>query len=152
MKTSARLLALLLASFVAFAARATDDLKAMSGTWKPTQAELAGQPMPPPVLKSITLKIDGLGYEVIVMTEKGPSPDRGTIKLDQAATPKGMTVTGVEGPNAGKTFPAVYELAGDTLRICYDLSGAKRPTEFKTAPGTLLYLVTYQRVKSPASR
>ena len=42
---------------------------------------------------------------------------------------------------------AIYELNGDTLRICYDLSGSKRPTEFKTAAGTKLYLVTYNRKK-----
>ena len=58
-----------------------------------------------------------------------------------------MTITGTEGPNQGKTFPAIYELKGDTLRICYDLSGAKRPTEFKSIAGTRLYLVTYNRKK-----
>jgi len=148
MKSSFRrcLVVFLLAAF-ALSARATDDLKAMSGTWKPAKAELAGQPMPPPLLKSITLKMDGANYEVIVETEKGPSPDNGTISLDPAAQPKAMTVTGVDGPNAGKTFPAIYELADDTLRICYDLSGAKRPTEFRTAPGTKLYLVDYRRAK-----
>ena len=146
-KTFARFLALLLASLVAFSARAADDLKGMAGTWQCTSAELAGQPMPPPVLKSISMKIDGSSYLVVVMTEKGPSPDKGTIKLEPTASPKGMTVTGVEGPNAGKIFPSIYELNGDTLRICYDLSGTKLPTEFKTAPGTKLYLVTYQRAK-----
>ena len=35
-----------------------------------------------------------------------------------------MTITGTEGPNRGKTFPAIYELKDDTLRICDDLSGA----------------------------
>ena len=73
------------------------------------------------------------------------APDRGTYTLDSDAKPKGMTITGTEGPNRGKTFPAIYELNGDTLRICYDLSGAKRPTEFKTSAGTKLYLVTYNR-------
>jgi len=58
-----------------------------------------------------------------------------------------MTITDTAGPNQGKTFPAIYELKGDTLRICYDLSGAKRPTEFKTVAGTQLYLVTYTRVE-----
>ena len=59
--------------------------------------------------------------------------------------PKGMTVKGSEGPNKGKSFPAIYELSGDTLRICYDLSGTKRPTEFKSTAGTKLYVVTYKR-------
>ena len=95
------------------------------------------------VLKSISLKLDNGKYEVYV----GGRPDKGTYTLDSAAKPKGMTITGTEGPNHGKTFPAIYELKGDTLRICYDLSGAKRPTEFKSISGTQLYLVTYNRNK-----
>jgi len=67
--------------------------------------------------------------------------------IDFTSEPKGMTITDTAGPNQGKTFPAIYELKGDTLRICYDLSGAKRPTEFKTVAGTQLYLVTYTRVE-----
>ena len=147
MKISSRILPLLVACFTALSAGAADDLKLMTGSWKLTQAELAGQPLPPAVLKSVSFKMDGANYEVIVQTEKGPSPDKGTIKLDPTTSPKGLTVTGVEGPNAGKAFPAIYELSGDTLRICYDLSGTKRPAEFKTAPATKLYLVTYQRMK-----
>jgi uncharacterized protein (TIGR03067 family) len=58
-----------------------------------------------------------------------------------------MTIVGTKGPNTGKTFPCIYDIKGDTFRICYDLSGAKRPTEFKTAAGTKLYLVTYNRKK-----
>ena len=59
-----------------------------------------------------------------------------------------MDITGTEGPNKGKTFLAVYELDGDTLRICYDLSGKSRPTEFKTTEGTQLFLVSYKREKT----
>ena len=58
-----------------------------------------------------------------------------------------MTVKGVKGPNAGKTFPCIYEIDGDTLRICYDLSEKASPKELKTAQGTKLYLVTYKRKK-----
>jgi uncharacterized protein (TIGR03067 family) len=99
--------------------------------------------MPDAVLKSISLKLDNGKYEVFV----GDKPDKGTYTLDSASKAKGMTITGTEGPNKGKTFPAIYELKGDTLRICYDLSGAKRPTEFKSIAGTRLYLVTYNRKK-----
>ena len=94
-------------------------------------------------MKSISLKMDNGKYEVFV----GDKPDRGTYMLDSATKPKSMNVIGTEGPNKGKTFPAIYELNGDTLRICYDLSGVKRPTEFKTSAGTKLYLVTYTRKK-----
>ena len=57
----------------------------------------------------------------------------------------GLAITATAGPDSGKTFPAIYELKGDTLRICYDLSGAKSPTEFKSIAGTKLYAVTYNR-------
>ena len=95
------------------------------------------------VLKIISLKLDNGKYEVFV----GDQPDRGTYTLDSTTQPRSMTIAATEGPNRGKTFPAIYELKGDTLRICYDLSGAKRPTEFKTVAGTKLYLVTYNRKK-----
>jgi uncharacterized protein (TIGR03067 family) len=131
------------ASLSALAADAPDDTKAVQGSWKPVKAELAGQPMAEAVLKIISLKLDHGKYEVLV----GEHPDKGTYTIDSTTKLKGMSVTGTEGPNNGKTFPAIYELQGDTLRICYDLSGAKRPTEFKSVAGTKLYLVTYNRKK-----
>ena len=131
-------------SLSAFAA-GSSDAEAVQGNWKPAKAELAGQPIPDAVLKSISLKLENGKYEVFV----GEHPDRGTCTLDSTTKPKSMSVTGTEGPNTGKTFPAIYELKGDTLRICYDLSGAKRPTEFKSVAGTKLYLVTYHRKKEP---
>jgi len=127
----------------AFAADSLGDAKAVQGNWKPVKAELAGQPMTDAVLKSISLQLDNGKYEVLV----GEGPDRGTYAIDATSKPKSMTITGIEGPNKGKTFPAIYELKGDTLRICYDLSGAKRPTEFKSPVGTKLYLGTYNRKK-----
>jgi uncharacterized protein (TIGR03067 family) len=131
------------ASLTMFAADSTEDVKAVQGNWTPAKADLGGQPMPEAVLKTISLKLENGKYEVFV----GNSPDRGTYTIDSTSKPKAITVVGTEGPNNGKTFPAIYELKGDTLRICYDLSGAKRPTEFKSVAGTKLYLVTYVRKK-----
>ncbi len=56
-----------------------------------------------------------------------------------------MAITGTKGPNQGKTIPAIYELNGDTLKVCYDLSGEGHPTEFQSKAGTKLFLVTYRR-------
>ncbi len=131
------------AALPACAAGSVNDARAVQGSWKPVSAELAGQPMPEAVLKTISLKLADGKYEAM----GGGHPDYGTYSLDAAVQPKGMTVTGTNGPNQGKTFPCIYELNGDTLRICYDLSGSKRPAEFKTVAGTKLYLVTYHRKK-----
>lgn len=140
------LLVLIAASVISLlAADSPADSKQMEGTWKPSSAELAGTPLPPPVLKAITLKIVGETYEVTVAGE--PRPDQGFCKINPAASPKTMTITSTNGPNKGKTFPAIYEVKDGALRVCYDLSGAKHPTEFKTTPGTMLYLVAYERQK-----
>lgn len=131
--------------FVSFATFGADspDTQAIEGNWTPVKAELGGRPMTDAVVKTISMKLTAGKYEVIA----GGHPDNGTYILDAATKPKSMTVTGTDGPNKGKTFPCIYELEGDTLRICYDLSGAKRPTEFKSVAGTKLYLVTYKRNK-----
>lgn len=119
------------------------DAKAIQGTWTPVKAELAGRPWSDEVLKTITLKLRNGQYDVSVAGQL----DRGTYAIDTSTTPKSLTITGTDGPNKGKTFLAIYELQGDTFRVCYDLSGKQRPTEFKTIAETELYLVTYNRAK-----
>src|SRR5436190_1952831 len=81
--------------------RTPDDEKALQGDWIPVKAELAGKPMPAAVLKAISLKLVKNEYEVLVAGK----PDKGTWTIDPTAKPKAMKITGVKGPNAGKTFP-----------------------------------------------
>jgi len=119
------------------------DAKSMDGTWLPSAAELGGEKFPDEVRKTMKLVIDDGKYTVTV----GKNPDRGTVKLDPSKKPKEMDIIGTEGPNNGKTLLAIYEMTDDTLRICYDLSGKARPSEFKTAKDTKLFLVTYKREK-----
>lgn len=133
--------AVLLLSPVVWGGDAKDEK--LEGTWLPTTAELGGKTFPDEVRKSIKLVIKDDKYTVTV----GKEVDLGTVKLKPSATPKAMDITGTKGPNKGKTFLAIYERKGDTLRICYDLSGKNRPTEFKTEAGTQLFLAEYKRQK-----
>ena len=78
----------------------------------------------------------------------GTKSDKGTVKLDPSKQPMAaLDITGTEGPNKGKTILAIYEKTGDTVKVCYDLSGKARPTEFKTMKGTQLFLIAYHREK-----
>ncbi len=121
----------------------TKDREAMSGTWLPETAELAGKKFPDEVRKTMKLVLKDDKYTVMV----GDKSDKGTVKLNSAAKPKELDITGSEGPNKGKSILAIYELDGDTLRVCYDLGGKNRPTDFTTKEGTLRFLVTYKREK-----
>jgi uncharacterized protein (TIGR03067 family) len=139
------LLTVFAVSSFAWAALGQDDAKLIQGTWVPISAELGGKEFPEEVRKSIKLVLKDDTYLVTVGKE---GSDEGKCKLDPAKTPKTLDITGTKGPNMGKTFLAIYELTGDKLRVCYDLSGKDRPKEFKTTDGSLLYLVTYERQKN----
>jgi uncharacterized protein (TIGR03067 family) len=115
----------------------------IDGVWLPASAELAGKKLPDEVLKTIKLEVKDVKYTVTA----GEAVDRGKVKLNPEAKPKEVDITGTEGPSKDKTILAIYERDGDTLRICYDLSGKARPTEFTSKEGTKLFLVTYEQQK-----
>jgi uncharacterized protein (TIGR03067 family) len=119
------------------------DGDGLEGTWLPETAELAGKMFPDEVRKTIKLVVKDDKYTVTV----GKEVDQGTVKLNPKAKPKEIDIIGTDGPNKGKKFLAIYERDGDTLRVCYDLSGKARPKEFKSKEGSQLFLVTYKREK-----
>ncbi len=121
---------------------AKKDEPKIDGTWLAKSAEISGKKLPKKAVQAIKLTLKKGEYEVVA-----ESPDKGTVTYDASADPKTMDIKGVEGPNKGKTSLAIYELKDDTLKICYDLSGESRPSEFKTKPDTKLFLVTYERKK-----
>lgn len=121
---------------------AAEDGKKIEGTWRPLVAELAGDRLSDETLQKMKLVMADGNY-----TFEEASLDKGTYTLDTSQKPKAMDIRGTEGPNRGKLFLAIYELKGDTLRICYDLEGVKRPVEFKTEKNVQQFLVTYKRQK-----
>ena len=120
-----------------------DDAKAMEGTWKVESAEAGGKKIESEDLMTLVVKITGARYEVRIKDKV----DAGTLALDEKQTPKTMDATDTEGDDVGKVVNAIYELNGDTLRVCYPLDGGERPKEFATKEGSAVLLVTYKREK-----
>jgi uncharacterized protein (TIGR03067 family) len=120
-----------------------EDIKAIDGVWHPVEGELGGRELPETTLETLTLTLAAGTYTVRVDHHL----DKGTITLDPHASPKTIDIHGTEGPNKGLMLPAIYELTGDTLRVCYDLSGQKRPAAFMSMPDTEQFLVLYRREK-----
>jgi uncharacterized protein (TIGR03067 family) len=114
----------------------------IEGIWVPISAELNGRPFPDEILKTIQLSIKGNDYVVNV----GGVVDHGYIILDTTKIPMTMDIVGTEGPNKGKTIPAIYKVENRLLIICYDLDGHNRPVEFKSKPQSQLFLATYKAV------
>lgn len=69
-----------------------------------------------------------------------------TMKLDLSKSPKAFDVKVTQGPNKGAVMLCIYDISGDTLNVCFDPEGKKRPTEFKGASGSQT-LVVHKRVK-----
>jgi uncharacterized protein (TIGR03067 family) len=120
-----------------------DDLQAMAGRWTVEAAEAGGNAVDSEELKSLVVTIEGDRYSL----QSKDGPDGGTMKLDETKSPKTMDAADTEGDNIGKLIQAIYEITGDTMRVCYALDGSARPTEFATKEGSPWLLVTYRREK-----
>ena len=117
------------------------ELELMQGTWVIVSAEMGGEKVEG--FKDAKLIIDKDSYAVTV----GGQKDKGVLNLDPSQSPRAMDIVGREGPNKGKTFPAIYELRDESMKICYALDGTKRPTEFSSKGDKKLFLVHYKRQK-----
>jgi len=141
MRTSTRIAALLtlvLAAGCATMRKETPVDPALTGTWLPVKAELAGKPFH--FVKDFRLEVTGDKF----VTQGGSQKDIGKLVfLD--GDPRGLDVIGEDGTNKGQRLPAIYRVTADQLEVCYDLSGKERPGEFATKPDTRLFLITYKR-------
>ncbi len=108
------------------------------GTWRPVRAELDGQEAPAMALERMELI---LTEETYTVRFAGEVHDRGVLHVTAAT----LTLTGQHGANDGRVIPAIYQLAGDRLRVCYGLDGTV-PAEFKTGANSQRYLVIYRRL------
>jgi uncharacterized protein (TIGR03067 family) len=120
-----------------------DDARDIQGTWRPLSGEVGGERVAEETLKTVSLVIQGNQYA----SSASGQVEKGYLALNPAANPREIDIICVEGPNAGSTIPAIYELQGDMLRLCCALTGDKRPTEFKSQGPAPTLLATYRRAR-----
>ena len=118
-----------------------DDSAAIQGVWQIVKAELSGEEMPKFVAEKIEVQLDAGNYTVRF---DGEISDRGTYALDPSLPLKTLLLSGEEGSNVGRQIPAIYQLVGDRLRICYGLDGVA-PDAFATSGEQKRYLAIYRR-------
>lgn len=138
MKALIPLTALFLCAALTPAVRAEEakpDKDAIQGTWKLVAvADGANEDTKP---AETTLLFEGdKAFEM----KNGERRDPATIKLDSTKTPKEMDIS-----PGDKTIKAIYELKGDTLRICLSGPDKPRPKEFKATEDVTV--MTFQRQK-----
>lgn len=143
--------ALLLAG--SFAADATEEAKKaldpLQGKWKLTKLEIDGAPGPKDALAA-TVVVTGDKMSILLKGPGGKEEKRSmTIRLDPSKSPGHIDMKPEGPPAKDDTSFGIYELKGDTLRICgSDPPRSKdRPTGFEVKKGDHRVLFTLERVK-----
>jgi uncharacterized protein (TIGR03067 family) len=120
------------------------DLEEMQGEWSMVSGERDGQAIPDEIAHSLKRIVKG---DHFTAKRNDETFGAGTFKIDATKSPKTMDLTLSEGRQAGHAIPAIYELHGDTMRICYGSPDKPRPTEFNAKAGSGQTCSTYKRAK-----
>ncbi len=121
------------------------ELKKFQGAWTFESVEVGGKKLPIEQFEGMTIHFDG---EKAAVKKDGETLESSTQKLDPSKSPKTIDATVASGEHKGEVVLCIYEIDGDTLKVCFDPEGKKRPTEFKTTAesGTQI-LAVHKRVK-----
>jgi uncharacterized protein (TIGR03067 family) len=123
-------------------ARQHPDHKTIEGEWRVTAVRRNGA-------EAVVPGEDRYGFVKGVLTIRTADnpPSRLRYSLDPAQTPKHLDAV-LEAGEERQVSPMVYELKGDTLRICYPAPGTPRPTELATTAGDQRTLIVMRRSRS----
>ena len=120
------------------------ELAKLQGTWAVVSVERDGKPLKPDEIKNAKLVINGANYTLTL----GEETIQGTYKLQPAKNPKAIDANRTKGPDQGKTVQGIYQLDGDTLKMCYHAPGKdSRPTAFATKADSGHALYVFKKAK-----
>jgi uncharacterized protein (TIGR03067 family) len=129
------------------------DLKQMQGEWRIASVEADGQnvtnELASQVLRDVLVRIEK--DKIALVSSAGSAIVSTELILNAEAIPKAADFKPTEdtlGVFNGESMWGIYELAKDELKICVSTNTAikQRPVEFKTQPGSEVYLVTLKRM------
>jgi uncharacterized protein (TIGR03067 family) len=150
MRPAALLVALWFLPLVATATSPGDEL---NGKWQITAMELRGMNLPVESIGPLKVAVLELGDGKLTIRAGERVLHEGAYTINTQASPK--TVEGNLTPQTGRgkrpteASTGIFEVEGDTLRICLGApGGGKPPSKFTTAgPGSGSTLLVYRRVK-----
>jgi uncharacterized protein (TIGR03067 family) len=117
------------------------------GTWKIESLEQGGKKLDLAQAQEAPSKIMFDDKKIIATVKDEEHTVSYTI--DATKKPKEIDMTPQDGPNKDRTMKGIYELKGDTLRICLNPEDttAERPKKLATEEGSRVVIATFKRVK-----
>jgi uncharacterized protein (TIGR03067 family) len=120
-----------------------DSPRKLAGAWVPIAASVSGKELIVAELRVKYFVLDGHDYSIIDRSNQ--VVDRGEYLVNDRATPWTIDIVGRDGPNAGRSMLAIFELRGDRLTVCYNLDSRNRPARMESHEDQLLLSITYER-------
>ncbi len=119
------------------------EYEKLEGTWKMESFTMDGKPAPTKDFADFRMTLKGETFTTVSADGKSA----GTYKVDPARSPKTIDITFTSGQNDGMTMLGVYEVDGDTYKVCLPTSSKERPKELTSRDGTGLVLEVFKRIK-----
>lgn len=121
---------------------AEKELKSLQGKWRVEKMATAGKELFPDKDSDFVVEIKGRTW-IFAGQEKAE-----IIEIDPTTNPKCLDTKSVEEGRRGVVDENVYELDGDTLKVCfYQGKGKNRPTSFDVPKEKDTILVVMKRIK-----
>jgi uncharacterized protein (TIGR03067 family) len=121
---------------------AKKDSEKLQGSWIMTALEVEGKALTEEKYKDVVLEIKGERY---VVTTGGKSHEV-TFTLDAIKSPKEIDLLFPDDPIAPKRHKGIYELEGDTFRLCKHYAAEEeRPRDFVSTSGSGRFIATWTR-------
>jgi uncharacterized protein (TIGR03067 family) len=124
------------------------DLEKLQGLWNITALETDGNKMPATMSSGAQIAIQGDEFESLGMG----AVYRGKVVIDEGKKPKHFDLVITEGHAKGMTNHGIYEIKGDTWKLCLDTTGKDRPKTFATKPLSGFALETLKRAPAGSKR
>ncbi len=124
----------------------TAELKKIQGTWRFTAEVMDGKAVPKDKLAKTTVTFAGDKWTV---RDGDTVVQAGTHKFNPGKKPAQVDAVVTEGEGKGTTMLGIYELKGNTMKVCFDPQGKARPTSFTAKEGQFSAVV--ERVKKKKS-
>ena len=118
-----------------------NDLDFLQGTWAVAELAMEGQTLSGAMLDNARVEISGNRFRSLGMG----AVYEGTVTLDGSVNPRRLSMKFDTGPEKGNTNLGIYELDGDTWRLCLATRGDVRPMEFSAPAGSGFVLETLTR-------
>jgi uncharacterized protein (TIGR03067 family) len=128
-----------------------EEMKKLEGSWTMVGMEYNGRTYPQQLLQRRPYRLVIKGNKYIRILNLNGRGGRGgvmerkyeyTFKVNPGKNPKAIDLI-----RGASTVPGIYQLDGDTLKVCETTIGGQRPTSFTTAVGSRARISSWKRDK-----